>query len=27
MNSAALLFIPKEELKDKGYEKYLSLFE
>lgn len=26
MNSAALNFIPKEKMKDKGYEKYLSLF-
>ncbi len=25
-NSASLLFIPKEEMKAKGYEKYLSLF-
>lgn len=27
MNSAALEFIPKGELKEKGYEKYLALFE
>ena len=27
MNSASLLFIPKEDMKAKGYEKYLSLFE
>ena len=27
MNSAALLFIPKEEMQEKGYGKYLSLFE
>lgn len=27
INSAALKFIPKEELKDKGYAAYLSLFE
>ena len=27
MNSAALRFIPKEELKIAGYEKYLNLFE
>lgn len=27
MNSAALRFIPKEKLKDEGYEKYLSLFK
>ncbi len=27
INSASLEFIPKEELKAKGYEKYLSLFE
>jgi methionine-R-sulfoxide reductase len=27
MNSAALEFIPKEEMKDKGYEDYLYLFE
>ncbi|MYL35369.1 peptide-methionine (R)-S-oxide reductase MsrB [Pontibacillus yanchengensis] len=27
MNSAALRFIPKEEMKDKGYEEYLYLFE
>jgi peptide methionine sulfoxide reductase msrA/msrB len=27
MNSAALLFIPKEKMAAKGYEKYLSLFE
>ena len=27
MNSASLLFIPKEEMKAKGYEKYLRLFE
>jgi peptide methionine sulfoxide reductase msrA/msrB len=26
-NSASLLFVPKEEMKDKGYEKYLYLFE
>lgn len=26
MNSAALRFIPKEELEQKGYEKYLELF-
>lgn len=25
-NSASLLFIPKDEMKDKGYEKYLYLF-
>ena len=27
INSASLLFIPKEEMKEKGYEEYLSLFE
>lgn len=27
MNSAALEFIPKEEMKEKGYEDYLYLFE
>lgn len=27
MNSAALVFIPKDELVSKGYEKYLKLFE
>lgn len=27
MNSAALEFIPKEDMKEKGYESYLSLFE
>jgi methionine-R-sulfoxide reductase len=27
INSASLEFIPKEEMKEKGYEKYLSLFE
>lgn len=27
MNSAALLFIPKEEMQEKGYGKYLPLFE
>jgi len=27
MNSAALLFIPKEKLKEHGLEKYLPLFE
>lgn len=27
MNSAALLFIPKEEMETKGYGRYLSLFE
>lgn len=27
MNSAAMRFIPKEELKEKGYERYLSEFE
>lgn len=27
INSAALTFIPKEELKDTDYEKYLTLFE
>jgi peptide methionine sulfoxide reductase msrA/msrB len=27
INSAALKFIPKDKLKDKGYEKYLSLFD
>jgi methionine-R-sulfoxide reductase len=27
MNSAALEFIPKEEMKDRGYGSYLSLFE
>ena len=27
INSAALRFIPKEELKEQGYEKYLVLFE
>lgn len=27
MNSAALRFIPKEKLKNEGYEKYLKLFE
>jgi hypothetical protein len=27
MNSAALRFIPKEDLEKEGYEKYLKLFE
>lgn len=27
INSAALTFIPVEEMKDKGYESYLSLFK
>lgn len=27
MNSAALKFVPKEEMKEKGYEEYLYLFE
>ncbi|MGP7815961.1 peptide-methionine (R)-S-oxide reductase MsrB [Niallia sp. 01092] len=27
INSAALKFIPKEEMEDKGYGKYLSLFK
>lgn len=27
MNSAALLFVPKEDMQSKGYEKYLYLFE
>lgn len=27
MNSAAMEFIPKEKMKERGYEKYLSLFE
>lgn len=27
LNSASLIFIPKDELKSKGYEKYLALFE
>jgi methionine-R-sulfoxide reductase len=27
VNSAALHFVPKEEMKERGYEKYLSLFE
>ena len=27
INSAALKFIPKEEMKEKGYEKYLVLFQ
>lgn len=27
INSAALRFIPKEDLEKEGYEKYLSLFE
>lgn len=27
INSAALKFIPKEKLKDEGYEKYASMFE
>lgn len=27
INSAALKFIPKEELKEKGYEKYLEIFK
>jgi methionine-R-sulfoxide reductase len=27
MNSAAMRFIPKEELEEKGYGKYLNLFE
>ncbi|MEX1030134.1 MAG: peptide-methionine (R)-S-oxide reductase MsrB [Paenibacillaceae bacterium] len=27
MNSASMLFIPKAELKAKGYEQYISLFE
>ena len=26
INSASLLFIPKESMKEKGYQKYLSLF-
>jgi peptide methionine sulfoxide reductase MsrB len=27
INSAALHFIPKEDMKDKGYESYLPLFD
>lgn len=27
INSAALRFVPKDQLKEQGYEKYLSLFE
>ena len=27
INSASLTFIPKDELKEKGYEQYLSMFE
>lgn len=27
INSAALKFIPKKDMKDKGYEKYLSIFK
>ena len=27
INSASLKFIPKEELKEKGYEEYLELFK
>ncbi|KRM67897.1 peptide-methionine (R)-S-oxide reductase [Apilactobacillus ozensis DSM 23829 = JCM 17196] len=27
INSAALKFIPKSKMKEKGYEKYLSIFE
>ena len=27
INSAALEFIPKDKMKEKGYEKYLALFE
>ncbi|PWX28039.1 peptide-methionine (R)-S-oxide reductase, partial [Clostridium perfringens] len=27
INSASLKFIPKEELKGKGYEEYLELFK
>lgn len=27
INSASLKFIPREEMKEKGYEKYLALFE
>ena len=27
MNSAALLFVPKEKMKEKGYSKYLSHFD
>ncbi|BDU82487.1 hypothetical protein SNUCP2_21570 [Clostridium perfringens A] len=27
INSASLKFIPKEELKEKGYEEYLKLFK
>ena len=27
INSASLLFIPKEEMEEKGYKKYLSLFD
>jgi len=27
INSAALKFIPKEEMKEEGYEEYLSLFD
>ena len=27
INSAAIRFIPKEKLKEEGYEQYLSLFE
>ena len=27
INSASLEFIPKEQMKEKGYEKYLNLFE
>ncbi len=27
INSAAIEFVPKEQMKERGYEKYLSLFE
>ena len=27
MNSAAMLFVPKEKLEEKGYGEYLKLFE
>jgi len=27
MNSAALKFVPKEKMKEEGYEEYLKLFE
>ncbi|MEW6095144.1 MAG: peptide-methionine (R)-S-oxide reductase, partial [bacterium] len=27
MNSAAMKFIPKEEMKERGYEEFLWLFE